>query len=68
MSRITVLLIVVTASIFASGQQSTITTDPFGPLEFLVGSWRGEQSGEPGKGISGPPHFTHCARQGLGCL
>ncbi len=26
--------------------------DPFGPLRFFVGAWRGDQNGEPGRGVS----------------
>jgi hypothetical protein len=55
MSRIIswqMLPVLVIAAVSVCGQQSAVTADPFGPLKFLVGTWPGEQSGEPGKGIS----------------
>ena len=55
MSRIPgwqVLLVPLAAAVSVCGEQSAIPTDPFGPLKFLVGSWRGEQTGKPGKGVS----------------
>jgi hypothetical protein len=35
-----------------STSDRAVTTDSFGPLKFLVGTWRGEQSGEPGHGTA----------------
>lgn len=48
----TTLLLMVTAIVPALGQQSPVKSDPFGPLRFFVGTWQGEQSGEPGHGTS----------------
>jgi hypothetical protein len=47
-----VLFVIVTTACFLVAQQPADNSDPFGPLKFFVGSWRGEQSGEPGKGTS----------------
>jgi hypothetical protein len=33
-------------------QPPTVKIDPFAPLRFFVGAWRGEQNGEPGRGVS----------------
>ena len=44
------LLLGAAANVFA--QQFTAAADPFAPLRFFVGSWRGEQSGQPGRGTS----------------
>jgi hypothetical protein len=34
------------------GQEQRASSDAFASLRFFVGSWRGEQNGEPGKGVS----------------
>ena len=41
-----------TVLLCAFGQQPAERADPLAPLRFFVGTWRGEQAGEPGKGIS----------------
>ncbi len=43
------ILLLAAASIPAFGQQ-TPKPDPFAPLHYFVGTWRGDQSGEPGHG------------------
>jgi hypothetical protein len=48
--RIILLLAVVTIPVRA--QEAASKADPFAPLHFFVGAWRGDQSGEPGHGIS----------------
>ena len=47
-----IILLLLATAIPALGQQSPIKSDPFAPLRFLVGTWHGEQSGEPGRGTS----------------
>jgi hypothetical protein len=46
------LLLFVLSAIAVSGQQGAVKSDPFAPVRFLVGTWRGEQSGQPGHGTS----------------
>jgi hypothetical protein len=50
--RRTVLLLVLVAIVPAVGQQSSLKSDPFAPLRFFVGTWHGDQNGEPGHGTS----------------
>ena len=53
MSRHTgLLLLVSTVVIPVLGQQPASGSDPFAPLRFFAGNWRGPQSGQPGNGIS----------------
>ena len=40
----------VTTSVAAQDRAGKI--DRFAPLRFLAGSWRGEQSGQPGRGTA----------------
>jgi hypothetical protein len=47
-----VLVLTLAAIVPALGQQAPVKADPFAPLRFFVGTWRGEQSGQPGHGIS----------------
>jgi hypothetical protein len=42
------LLLAVATSLFAQEPGP----DPFAPLRFFVGTWRGDQSGQPGNGVS----------------
>jgi hypothetical protein len=46
------LLLTLGAMVAASGQQLAVRSDPFAPLRFFVGTWHGEQSGQPGHGTS----------------
>lgn len=48
----TILLLMGLAIVPALGQQPPAKSGPFAPLRFLVGTWHGEQSGEPGHGTS----------------
>ena len=48
--RISITLVFALLTVQASAQQSAPRPDRFGPLRFLAGTWRGEQSGQPGKG------------------
>src|SRR5581483_11442196 len=52
MLRRTITLVLATAATPIFGQQIGSSSDVFAPLRFLVGSWRGDQSGQPGKGTS----------------
>ena len=47
------MIILLAAATFPlSAQERVSKSDPFVPLRFFVGAWRGDQSGEPGCGIS----------------
>jgi len=48
--RILLLITVLAVPILA--QQPAVRSDPFAPLRFFVGAWRGEQNGEPGHGTA----------------
>ena len=48
----TILLLMWLAIVPALGQQPPAKSDPFAPLRFFVGTWHGEQSGDPGHGTS----------------
>lgn len=48
----TILLLMGLAIVPALGQQTPAKSDPFASLRFFVGTWHGEQSGEPGHGTS----------------
>ncbi len=50
--RSIVLLPLAAAAALVLAQQPAVTADPFAPLRFFVGTWRGEQAGEPGRGTS----------------
>ncbi len=50
--RLPILLALGLVGAPASGQQSDRNVDRFGSLRFLVGTWRGEQAGQPGSGIA----------------
>lgn len=50
--RCTFLLLLTSVGISIFGQQAASTSDTFAPLRFFVGSWHGDQSGEPGNGTS----------------
>jgi hypothetical protein len=47
-----ILLLTLAAILPAAGQQPAAKSDPFAPLRFFVGTWHGEQSGQPGHGTS----------------
>jgi hypothetical protein len=49
-TRIVLGLITVFMTVHAAGQEPASKPDRFGPLRFLVGTWRGDQAGQPGKG------------------
>lgn len=46
------LLLLTSAGSPIFGQQAAPVSDTFAPLRFFVGSWRGDQSGQPGNGVS----------------
>ena len=50
MSRILALFVTVGVSLVA--QQPPAAADRFAPLRFMVGTWRGEQVGQPGRGTA----------------
>lgn len=50
--RSSVLLLLAAAAAPVFAQQPAVSGDPFAPLRFFVGTWRGKQAGEPGHGTS----------------
>jgi hypothetical protein len=46
------ILLLTSSSVPVLGQQSTVKSDPYAPLRFFVGSWRGDQNGQPGHGTA----------------
>jgi hypothetical protein len=50
--RLPILLILGLVGAPAYGQQTDRNVDRFASLRFLVGTWRGEQAGQPGNGIA----------------
>jgi hypothetical protein len=50
--RYAILAAAMIAAVSLLAQQPATKPDPFGPLRFMVGSWSGVQSGEPGTGKS----------------
>src|SRR5262245_1107714 len=50
--RSIILLLVTAAATSICGQATAPSSDVFAGLRFFVGSWRGDQSGQPGKGTS----------------
>ncbi len=48
--RTGVALFIAFVTAHAAAQEPTPKPDRFGPVRFLIGSWRGEQAGQPGKG------------------
>jgi hypothetical protein len=53
MSHHTAILLLATSVVIpVSGQRLASSSDRFAPLRFFVGSWRGDQSGQPGNGTS----------------
>jgi hypothetical protein len=46
------LVVVVAFLAVQAGAQTPPKTDRFGPLRFLVGTWRGDQAGQPGRGTA----------------
>ena len=52
MKRRWAVMLMATATAHQIFEQAASTSDPFGPLRFFAGSWRGAQSGQPGDGTS----------------
>jgi hypothetical protein len=50
--RISVVLAIASLAADAGAQQSAPKTDRFAQLRFLVGTWRGDQAGQPGHGTA----------------
>ena len=48
--RIAILLTIAFLGPQASSQQASSKPDRFAPLRFLAGTWRGDQTGQPGRG------------------
>jgi uncharacterized protein DUF1579 len=48
--RLVYTLVLACSAIDASPQGAPQKIDRFAPLRFMIGSWRGEQSGQPGRG------------------
>jgi hypothetical protein len=47
-----ILLLITALAVPILAQQPAVRSDPFAPLRFFVGMWRGEQSGEPSHGTA----------------
>jgi hypothetical protein len=52
MTRPICLVLVAALWTFQTQAQDAVKVDRFGPLRFLAGTWRGDQSGQPGKGTA----------------
>jgi hypothetical protein len=52
MRRIAVSLAASWVIVSASAQAPAPKADRFAPLRFMIGTWRGEQSGQPGRGTA----------------
>jgi hypothetical protein len=50
--HIAILLVIALLGASARGQEGTAKPDRFAPLRFLVGTWRGDQAGQPGRGTA----------------
>jgi nitrobindin-like protein len=50
--RISVLLVLACVAAHAGAQEGAPKADRFAPLRFLVGTWRGDQAGKPGRGTA----------------
>ena len=50
--RIAILLVIACFAVPAGAQQSASKPDRFAALRFLAGTWRGEQTGQPGHGTA----------------
>jgi hypothetical protein len=48
--RIIVSLAIAMLAMPTAAQENTPKSDRFGPLRFLAGTWRGDQTGKPGRG------------------
>jgi hypothetical protein len=46
------VLMVLSLAVRTRAQEPAAQPDPFAPLRFFVGTWRGEQHGQPGHGIA----------------
>jgi len=46
------LLLVTVLAVPILAQEPAVRYDPFAPLRFFVGAWRGAQNGEPGHGTA----------------
>jgi len=51
-ARICVLLAISSLGIQAGAQEDSRKTDTFAPFRFLVGTWAGDQAGQPGEGTA----------------
>jgi hypothetical protein len=47
-----ILLLSTAVAVPILARQRAVKSDPFAPLQFFVGTWRGGQSGEPGHGTA----------------
>ena len=52
LERISILIVIVLMTGPAGAQQGPPNADRFAPLRFMVGTWRGEQAGQPGHGVA----------------
>ena len=50
--RIAILLVIACLGAPLDAQQGASTPDRFAPLRFFVGTWRGDQAGQPGRGTA----------------
>ena len=50
--RFNIILMIAALRTSLAAQDAAPKTDPFGPLRFLAGSWRGDQAGQPGQGTA----------------
>ena len=50
--RIAILFVIACFVVPAGAQQSASKPDRFAALRFLAGTWRGEQTGQPGRGTA----------------
>lgn len=52
MTRLPVCLVVVSLAIPVGAQAPATDSDRFAPLRFMIGTWKGEQAGQPGRGTA----------------
>ena len=50
--RSSILFVIAVLAAPVGAQDRVSTTDRFGPLRFLTGTWRGDQAGQPGQGTA----------------
>jgi hypothetical protein len=48
--RVAIALAIIFVGVQGQAQEAASRTDPFVRLRFLIGTWRGDQSGDPGRG------------------